>query len=58
MSDHDHATALVIDALAGIPGFEWDDDDLADCAHAAVKTLEAAGWQPPGRTTDKEGERA
>ncbi len=46
MSAYKEATVLVIEALAGMPGFEWDDDDLADCARAAVKALEAAGWGP------------
>ncbi len=46
VSAYKDATVLVIEALASIPGFEWDDDDLSDCAHAAVRTLEAAGWGP------------
>ena len=43
MSAYEEATELVIEALVSLPGFEWDDDDLADCAHAAVNALEAAG---------------
>ncbi len=58
MSAYKDAAVWVIEALAGIPGFEWDDDDLADCAQAAVKALEEAGWRPAGRTVDNEGERA
>ncbi len=46
MSAYKEATVLVIGALAGMPGFDWDDDDLADCAQVAVNALEAAGWGP------------
>ncbi len=58
MSAYKEATVLVMEALVDMPGFEWDDDDLADCAQAAVKALEQAGWRPAGRTIDNEGEGA
>jgi hypothetical protein len=58
VTEHDEAAALVAEALVILPGFEWDDQDLNDCAHAAVQALEAAGWRPPQakRTTETKGE--
>ena len=52
MTEHDEAAALVVEALVGLAGFEWDDQDVTDCAHVAVQALEAAGWGPrPGTNT-------
>ena len=54
MSEYEDATALVVEALLDLPGFEWDDQDVINCAHTAVMTLEAAGWGPREPSDQKE----
>jgi hypothetical protein len=52
VNEDDEAAALVVEALVALPGFEWDDREVTDCAHVAVQALKAAGWGPrPGTKT-------
>jgi hypothetical protein len=50
------AAAMVAEALLELPDFLWDEQDLADCAEAAVQALQAAGWRPsPGSNDERTG---